>query len=299
MFGYIKPYVPELRVKEHECWRAVYCGLCKCMGRHICADSTLALSYDAAFLALARLAATGEETKFANRRCAVHIAKKSPMLEPCEALRYSASVCALLAYHKLADDIADEGRLSRRLLLPEAKRLRRKAGLAGLDSEITGLLDKLHIAEKSSTAEKSPSAEKSAGRESGSVDMFAELSGGITAAVFANGLDGRASRVAAELGRRVGRWIYIADAVADRGKDAKSGAFNPFSGGYEQESVAASLTLERRAAESALNLLDCADPGIESILRNILTLGMSAVEEKILRTSNSDPNEMPTAGNLK
>ena len=33
MFGYVKPYVPELKVKENEFYRATYCGLCRALGR--------------------------------------------------------------------------------------------------------------------------------------------------------------------------------------------------------------------------------------------------------------------------
>jgi hypothetical protein len=272
MFGYIKPYVPQLRVSEHECWRAVYCGLCKCMGRHICADSTLALSYDAAFLALFRLAATGEEIHFTNRRCALHPAKKRPMLDSCEALRYSASVSALLVYHKLADDVADEGRFSHRLLMPEARRLHRKAKLPELDRALTERLNKFYETEKNAAN----------GDASASADKLAELSGSATALIFSSGLEGVAARVASELGRRVGRWVYFTDAVADREKDAKTGAFNPFASNFDRDSIAAALALERRAAEGALNLLGCSDTGIESILRNIITLGMGMSEEKAL-----------------
>ena len=28
MFGYVRPYKPELKVKEYELFRAAYCGLC-------------------------------------------------------------------------------------------------------------------------------------------------------------------------------------------------------------------------------------------------------------------------------
>ncbi|MGI6202805.1 MAG: DUF5685 family protein [Eubacteriales bacterium] len=295
MFGYIKPFVPQLRVCEHECWRAVYCGLCKCMGKHVCADSTLTLTYDAAFLALVRLAATGEKTDFELRRCILHPLKKRLVLKQCEALRFSASVGALLAYHKIADDIADEGGLRGRLLLPEAKRLRRKAGYRELDEEITAKLEALYSAER-----------KARETHSASPDGLAELSGDVTACIFAYGLQDRAARVVAELGRRVGRWVYIADAFADYEKDFKASNFNPFLFSPSQpvgdagtrkgdmppldhDAVAASLALERRAAEAALNLLDCTDAGIESILRNIITLGMGSVEEKLLGSAGAQP----------
>ena len=34
MFGYIRPLVGEMKVRENEMFRAVYCGLCRSMGKH-------------------------------------------------------------------------------------------------------------------------------------------------------------------------------------------------------------------------------------------------------------------------
>ena len=55
MFGYVRPYVPDLRVREHELYRAVYCGLCRSMGKHTGCASSFTLSYDFVFLAAVRM----------------------------------------------------------------------------------------------------------------------------------------------------------------------------------------------------------------------------------------------------
>ena len=55
MFGYIKTYPPELKVREQEYYRAVYCGLCRTMGKCTGQCSRMALSYDFAFLVMLRL----------------------------------------------------------------------------------------------------------------------------------------------------------------------------------------------------------------------------------------------------
>ena len=54
MFGYIKPLTPELRIREHECYRAYYCGLCRAMGKCTGQCSRMTLSYDFVFLAAVR-----------------------------------------------------------------------------------------------------------------------------------------------------------------------------------------------------------------------------------------------------
>ena len=55
MFGYVKTDKPEMKVKEYEAYRGLYCSLCKAMGKHFGVFSRLTLSYDITFLVLARL----------------------------------------------------------------------------------------------------------------------------------------------------------------------------------------------------------------------------------------------------
>ena len=50
MFGYIRPVTAELKVKEYELYRAVYCGLCRSLGKCTGCASKLTLNYDFVFL---------------------------------------------------------------------------------------------------------------------------------------------------------------------------------------------------------------------------------------------------------
>ena len=52
MFGYVKTDKPEMKVKEYEAYRGLYCSLCKAMGKHFGVFSRLTLSYDITFLVL-------------------------------------------------------------------------------------------------------------------------------------------------------------------------------------------------------------------------------------------------------
>ena len=54
MFGYIRTDVPEMRVRENEYYRAVYCGLCRAQGKCTGQCSRFTLNYDIVFLALLR-----------------------------------------------------------------------------------------------------------------------------------------------------------------------------------------------------------------------------------------------------
>ena len=50
MFGYIRPKIPELKVREYDQYKGIYCSLCKRMGKEYGVASRFALSYDSTFL---------------------------------------------------------------------------------------------------------------------------------------------------------------------------------------------------------------------------------------------------------
>ena len=59
MFGYIRILQPELKIREYECYRGIYCGLCRQMGKCTGQCSRLTLRYDAAAMVCLRMAARG------------------------------------------------------------------------------------------------------------------------------------------------------------------------------------------------------------------------------------------------
>ena len=108
MFGYVTPLTEELKVKEHHLYKSIYCGLCKAMGKRVCHESRMTLSYDVVFLVLIRLRLSGEPVSFRAERCAASPFRKKAVMERNEALDYGAAAGSLLAYHNLADDAADK-----------------------------------------------------------------------------------------------------------------------------------------------------------------------------------------------
>ncbi len=288
MFGYVRIHAPELRVREYECYRAAYCGLCREMGRCTGCASRLTLSYDFAFLCLLRLCVSGERPRFARRRCAMHPLKKRAMMEKNAALSHCARCAAILTYHKVKDDLADERgvrRLRAALARPAASRWRRRARreYEALDGSVAEKLKALSALER----EESPSA-----------DLPASLFGEILRDICAFGLDGSQKAIAGNLGYHTGRWIYLVDALDDRKQDAADGAYNPFVllyGGGElseerQATLKAHLTEELMGIERALDLIDTdpAFPEGPAILRNILYLGMPRVVRDILEKQETN-----------
>ncbi len=265
MFGYIKPMTEELKVKEHELYKSVYCGLCRAMGEHICTSNRLTLSYDIVFLALVRAALTDEKIHVEKRRCPVHPIKKRNHAFIPETLKYCAGVSAILTYYNIQDDIKDSKSIKPRLLLPSAKKYLRKAGLPELGERISGYLNELSNLEK----------------DGGSLDRNAECFGKLLGEVFAYDT---VSSAAYETGYHVGKWIYIIDAADDYEKDKKSGEYNPL-WSYEtlpREALRVTATLELSYAHSAFERAEVKNEVLKSIINNILTLGMPRVQDKIL-----------------
>jgi hypothetical protein len=282
MFGYIRTHVPELRVREHECYRAVYCGLCREMGRCTGCLSRLTLSYDFVFLTLVRMAVTGEKPTFSPRRCAVHPLRKRPMMNGNEALAHSARCAALLNYWKVRDDRADERgfkRLRAMLIQPFMAIGRRRARrvYGQLEAQIASHLAQLSALERDNTD---------------SADLPANAFGALLRDICAYGLEGTQAKLAAAIGYHAGRWIYLIDALDDRAADAERGSYNPLNLMYgtsaltaeQTETFSAHLTEELMEIESALDLTDGdAFPEGMALLRNMLYLGMPRVAEAILQ----------------
>ena len=79
MFGYIKPFTPDLRLREYEAYKAVYCGLCGQLGRSFGPVARMTLSYDFAFLAMLHYAAGDQAPVIEMGRGCAFVPRKRPV----------------------------------------------------------------------------------------------------------------------------------------------------------------------------------------------------------------------------
>ncbi len=283
MFGYIKTYIPDLRVKEYELYRAAYCGLCDSLGKKVTCTSRLSLSYDFVFLALVRMSLSKERGEIKKKRCIAHPTKKRSVIVYSAELDTAASLSPLLTYHKIKDDIADSHGVKRflsYLALPSASRMRKKSKIIPECEEFVGKkLSELSALENEACS---------------SPDRVADIFGEILSEIFAYGFDKNSpeGRISAEIGFHIGRFIYIIDAVDDYGKDIKSGGYNPFKEIYgdDSEKFAAdtpilkdALTMTLGKVSGAVEIIDFGEiPEFGEIIKNIIYLGLTKlIDEKI------------------
>ncbi len=294
MFGYIRTDTPELRVRENEYYRAVYCGLCRAQGRCTGQCSRFTLSYDITFLALLRLAAKGEQIKIKRGNCIAHPFKRRSYVVFCEPLGYCAYAAAILTYGKIVDDISDEKgakRLKACIAKPFSVYMRKKAikKYSDLDKKVFDGLKRLSEIEKQNLR---------------SVDIPADAFGDILADILSYGLDGNNYKIMKNIGKHIGRWIYIVDAADDLEDDIKKKRFNAFAclyGGVipddERETVANSLRLELLASEPMFDLIEYNELyDIKAIIENIIYRGMPMVAERVLKMDGCSCKETKMKG---
>lgn len=218
MFGYIRPFKPQMRICEYDIYKAVYCGLCKEMGKSFGFPSRFTLSYDFAFLGLLDFAVRDTPVSLKPQACMAHPLKKTPCVVCGEGLAYTAAAACISVYHKLKDDRADQGlkkKLAAALLLPLFQKSYRRARerLPALARVTEEAMREQAETERSRTA---------------SLDQAAEPTARITGEIAAGlSQDPDQSRILRRMGYLLGRYIYLCDALDDARDDWKQGAYNP------------------------------------------------------------------------
>ena len=273
MFGYIRAAKPELKMREYEIYRGVYCSLCRRLGKSYGVLSRLTLSYDFTFFALLDMSLKEGCTAFKPGRCPFNPAKKCNYLKNGDDLDFSASAAMIMLYYKIADDIKDEKgikKLGAMLLKPLFAHAHKKAAAAYPDIE-------------TAAAEYINSQNALEAENCTSVDKAAEPTALVTARILSLLSDDEGQRRAlSRLGYCLGRYIYLLDAACDFEIDKKSGSYNVlrYVEGDLKEYVSKQLYIAVNEAAKAFELLNIKKH--KSILGNIIYVGLEDTFKKEL-----------------
>ena len=238
MFGFVAADAGALSEEEKERYRAVYCGLCLALRDRYGQLSRACLTYDLTFFVLlCNSLHEPAETQGASH-CMMHPTPAAPRPWARSAWTdYAADLSVALAYHKVLDDVADDGdlkaRAAERLLAGAYEQARTR--IPEQCAEIERTMAVIRAIEQGGAADDPDAAAHEFGRMLGR--LFARDQGFWTAAME-------------ELGCGLGRFIYLMDAAVDFDDDAASGSYNPFVAlGSDAEAVRATLALA--AADAA------------------------------------------------
>lgn len=231
MFGYVRTDLPNMYVKDVVLYKAMYCGLCKSLGRTCGNFSRFTLNYDLTFFSIFCHNVLGEDVKIEKQRCIAHWITKRPVAKPDALTGRIAALNLILAYYKLSDDVLDEskGKLKKKVF----SRAYKKAAKA--EPELNEIVRKNYGA--------LISYEKTAGD---SVDISADYFGNMMREIACVILKDKATEDVKNLCYAIGKWIYLIDAADDFEKDIKKGSFNVFNNLYKDVKEKSNFLSEKR-----------------------------------------------------
>lgn len=277
MFGYLSLDKGELKLREYELYKSVYCGLCKELGKNYGIISRLVLSYDCTVLAMLSLSLKNEKSCITKERCVCNPLKKCLYCKgDNDSFKFSSAVCVIMTYYKL-QDTAEDSKFLKKLFALMFKAFfshsHKKAAkdYPNIEQSIKKMMKNQVIAENENYG-----IDKSA--ESTAV-MLSEL----CVMLSNNELQKKVLEV---FGYYLGRWIYLIDAADDIEKDIKNNNFNPFRKYYKNDinclMVYCNNVLNMTASQitSAYNLLDITE--YKEILDNIVYNGICAKQKQCL-----------------
>ena len=278
MFGYVRAYKPEMKFCEFDTYKAVYCSLCKTLGKEYGALAQYSLSYDFTFLLMLLLSLEDECCGYTKMRCPYNPLKKCMRLKKeNDSLSFTAASLVISAYYKIEDNIEDSGffkRFAYRFMRIFYRRHYKKA--AEKFSEIDIICKNMMQAQR-----------EVENKKTGNIDIAAEPTAIFLQELFklkAN--DEITSRILGRIGYCAGKMVYLLDAMDDLEDDKKSGGYNPILIKYNDNDItkmrteiANTVNVCLTELASCYELLDI--KRYKPILSNIIYLGMPKVIENI------------------
>ena len=290
MFGYVKVEKGELRVREWEAYRGLYCSLCRALSKRYGLPARLILSYDMTFLLAVRLSLAQTVPHFHPGRCPFNPAKRCSYCDNgTESFDYVCAAAVLMFYYKVRDNITDSPFWKKLLflfLLPVASLWRKKAArqFPQIEMIIAAAMQQQAQMEHENTD---------------SIDRAAHASADALGQLMRADVPENADAVY-RFGYCVGRWVYLMDAADDLKQDIKTGSYNVFAKRFhlqspvltaEQESVIRE-TLEMTSAAAVQALESSQLTVLYPILENIVLDGMYASMEQMMKGKKSDERSL-------
>lgn len=106
MDGFLKPYIPELKIKDYKTYHEFRCGLCNRLFSDYGPMARTIMGSDTILFALLCDSLAGREGTCKVRRCRYNRFRRCEILSQTQGIRLAAKVQVILTWHKLIDKTA-------------------------------------------------------------------------------------------------------------------------------------------------------------------------------------------------
>lgn len=277
MFGYVKTDFPNMYVKDVVLYKAMYCGLCKGIGKTCGQKARLLLNYDLTFLSVFAHNILDTDVKIEKQRCIIHHIKKRPVAIPDKITERIACLNVILAHHKLNDDVLDSGKGRFKRAIFNASYKRAKKLEPKFDEIVKARYSELINYEKTNGE---------------SIDISADFFGRMMQEIVVELLGEICTENINKLSYNLGKWIYLIDALDDFDKDKKKGNYNVFVNSYPNVQNKESLIKENGKSlflifGSILNDIEVLAKQLEykfnhDLINNILMFGLKSQTKQVM-----------------
>lgn len=281
MLGYIKVFKPELKIREYEVYRGVYCSLCRNLGRRYTPFAQIFLSYDFTLLALLILSLKKDCCGFEKCRCPYNLTKKCLKYSDKNIFDKCSDALIITVYYKILDNLHDRGlknRLLAVLCFPFVFFAHKKASRLSPEIEkAVGVAVKAQF-----KAEELPDT---------GVDEAAHPTAEALSLLFALFADEENRGAVERFGYMTGRLVYMLDAADDVKEDIRLNNFNPFKIYYDENNTGGFAEKVKPIINGTANEMFGSFEKIKiyrykNIFENILIYGIKASENKIFSKYN-------------
>ena len=273
-------------MKDDTLYNALYCGVCKSIGKTCTQSARLSLTYDIAFFSALVHNLTNEDVEINRQRCVTHWIKKRPMVKKGDRLtNLSALINVELAYYKIKDDILDGN--GGKFKLSFFKRSHKK--VLKNTPQISKIIEKnyqdLFKLEKEKCA---------------ILDMICDPFSRMMEELGDFAIGDKSTESTKKLFYFLGKWIYLVDALDDYEKDVEEGCYNPLYYCYGEKKTVKEM-LEASGKEISyvfsdifaclkIAMQECKFYFNKDLIENVILRGIPAVTLKILK-KGTEKNE--------
>lgn len=259
-------------------YKAVYCTICKQIGKEYGLVTRFSLSYDFTFLMMLYLSLRDNCISVGKGKCIYNPIKSCNYVN--ESLpKMPLAAAQIMLYFKLTDNIKDEGFI--KSTAAKILRLFTKKGFKKASKQFPEIIN---VFEEYFSAQQSLEQDNIQ-----DIDKAADPTAKMLSKLFELCSTNYETRSLNRLGYCLGRWIYILDAAADIYEDIRKNKYNPLSKEaktkddiptFVKERLESSLTFCITEAAAAFELLDI--NRFKNILGNIIYLGLENTQKEVL-----------------